>query len=234
MEPLARRPPVLVAPPRRATLERSRGEPRRLTVLEPADAATYRRLVAHVAPAVERALMPAVIANRVVGPGLRLEDHRHARARWRHAVSAPPGGIRVHLDVADYYGSIAPPVVVASLRSTGAAVPAELISLLHELVAHGVPGLAVGPEPSAVLANAVLHDVDRALARAGAEHQRWVDDLVIHVGSTREATRAIDVVRRTLEPLGLRLQDAKTRIADERDGRRSLRRGSAVAGERVR
>jgi hypothetical protein len=184
--------------------------------LEPVDEARYRGIVARLAAAVERSLLDTVIANRVVAAPLVLEDWRVARARWRHAVQ-PSGacGLRVHLDVAACYDSIRPEVVAASLRAAGAD-PRPVVRFLHELADHGVPGLPVGPEPSAVLANAVLARVDLAVAGAGAPFVRWVDDVVAFVPDRRRAVRVTDAVRRELDALGLRTNEAKTRVEDRR------------------
>jgi len=76
--------------------------------------------------------------------------------------------------------------------------------------------LPVGPEPSAVLANAVLAPVDLAVAAAGVPHVRWVDDVVAFVPGRRRAVRVTDAVRRELEAMGLRPNEAKTRIEDRR------------------
>ena len=226
MELVVRSPAVLRSPPRAELVPRPGGGRRRLTALGPADAATYRMLVERVAPAVERSLGPAVAANRVVPPrapldGGRLEDRwledwRVARGRWRRALATPPGrGLRLHVDVADCYGSIRPEVVAETLGLLGSEPDRRLIRLLHELAEHAA-GLPVGPEASAVLANAVLGRLDLAIADAGVPHVRWVDDLVITVRSRRHATRILDEARRGLGSLGLRVQDAKTRVTDAR------------------
>ena len=207
---------VLRHPPRISQAPRPGGGVRTMVVLESADEAVYLELVARVVVAIERSLGPAVVANRVVAAPLMLEDWRSARARWRRAVG-PPGarGLRVHVDVADCYGSIRPEVVASSLRAAGAD-PRALLRLLHELADHGVPGLPVGPEPSAVLANAVLARVDLAVAAAGVPHVRWVDDVVAFAPGRRSAVRVTDAVRRELEALGLRPNEAKTRVEDSR------------------
>lgn len=218
------RHPALRCPPRTEAVPRPGGGTRQLVRLDPADADTYRRLVAQVSQAVERALGPRVLAHRVVGPSLRLEDWRDAYRRWRRAIDSgsagglrvgSTGGLRMHLDVADCYGSIRPEVVAAAL--TGEGAPIEGLSrFLHELADHGVRGLPVGPEPSAVLANAVLRRLDVAVAAAGAPHVRWVDDVVAMVEGRREAQRVLDAARRALEELGLRPNEAKTRVEDRR------------------
>jgi hypothetical protein len=223
---MVRHPDVLRGPPRIDIVGRPGGGTRRITVLEPADARIYARLVDRAAPAVERSLGDGVVANRVVGPGARLEEWRIAHRRWRRAVAPGGRGLRLHLDVADCYGSIAPGVVAATLAGLVAAPDDGLIRLLCELGERGVPGLPVGPAPSAVLANAVLARVDLAVRAGGAPHVRWVDDLVIAVSSRRHAIRVLDEVRRELATLGLRLQDAKTRLGDARTP--STRTGSGT------
>jgi hypothetical protein len=199
-----------------------------MVALEPGDEAMYLELVARVAPALERSLGLAVVANRVVAGPLVLEDWRAARARWRRAVGRPGApGLRVHLDVADCYDSIRPEVVAASLRAAGAD-PRPLVRLLHELADHGVPGLPVGPEPSAVLANAVLARVDLAVAATGVPHVRWVDDVVAFAPERQRVRRVTDAVRRELEALGLQPNEAKTRIEDRRTPARLTASASAT------
>jgi hypothetical protein len=213
---MVRRPAVLRRPPGGDVVVRPGGGRRRVTVLGSDDAETYRGLVATLAPAVERSLGAGVMANRVVGAGLRLEDWRVAHRRWRRAVAPARRGLRLDIDVADCYGSIAPAVVAGALADLGTVADERLIRFLDELAEHGVPGLPVGPPASAVLANVVLARLDRAVCDAGAPHVRWVDDLAIFVSSRRHADLVLDRVRRELASVGLRLQDAKTDLRDAR------------------
>jgi hypothetical protein len=223
---------ILRHPPRITTEARAGGGVRRMVGLEPDDAAVYRALVARVAAAIEGSLGPAVIANRVLGAPLVLEDWRAAHARWRGAIGRPTArGLRVHADVADCYDSIRPEVVAASLRAVGAD-PRALERLLHELTDHGVAGLPIGPEPSAVLANAVLARVDVALTAAGVPHVRWVDDIVAFATERRRAMRVTDLVRRELDVLGLRPNEAKTRVEDRRSAVRSTASAEPASGVR--
>lgn len=213
MDPVQRHP-ALQRPPRTEVIPKPGGGTRRITRLDTADADAYRRLVARVAPAIERSLGARVIANRVSGPSLRLEDWRVAYGRWR-GVLACGSGMRVRLDVADCYASIGPGTVTAALASLGAEA-AGLGSFLAELAEHGVAGLPVGPEPSAVLANAVLHRLDTAITSTGVRHLRWVDDVVAVADSDRHARRVLDAARRSLEEIGLRLNVHKTLVEDRR------------------
>jgi hypothetical protein len=205
---------ALRRPPRAEVVCKPGGGARRLIRLDPVDADTYRRLVARVAPAIERSLGPRVVANRVIGPDLRLEDWRAAHRRWRRAVGRG-AGLRLRLDVADCYASIRPHTVTAALAALGVEGDA-LVRFLHELAEHGVAGLPVGPEPSAVLANAVLHRLDLAIASTGVPHVRWVDDVVAVADGRRHARRALDAARRSLDELGLRPNAGKTIVEDHR------------------
>lgn len=206
--------PALRRPPRTEVIPRPGGGVRRLIRLDTVDADTYRRLVARVAPAIERSLGPRVIANRVSGPPLRLEDWRAAHRRWRRALGSG-SGLRLRLDVADCYASMRPGTVAAALASLGADAE-ELGRFLHQLAEHGVAGLPVGPEPSAVLANAVLHRLDVAIVATGTPHVRWVDDVVAVAEGRRDAQRVLDAARRSLEEVGLRPNAKKTFVEDHR------------------
>lgn len=208
------------------------GGVRRLAVLGRADRVEYTSVVSRLAPRIEAHLGPEVIANRCLpGPGssLRLEEWVGARRRFVREVRARRSRRSSALllaDVRECYGSIRADVVCDLVLEMGAH-PAEawaLGRLLARFAAHGVPGLPIGPEPSAVLANAVLAGADRAVARSGAAHVRWVDDFVVFAADREQAKMALDGLRGALDRLGLGLADEKTRILN--DGR--LARGLAT------
>jgi hypothetical protein len=137
----------------------------------------------------------------------RLDPWRPARRAWRRAVSSAvrDRGVIVVSDVRDCYGSIGE-------RALGAlAIDPELDRFLRGLRSAGVRGLPVGPDPSAILANAVLAIADREAATAGCRPIRWVDDVVFAAAGRRTVGRAFDAWRRALEGLGLEAHDGKTR-----------------------
>jgi hypothetical protein len=184
-------------------------------------AAAYATALAPFVPAIERALPPSVVANRVEAvltdpPAIRLEPWKPARARFRRLVreAARGAGAALMADVRDCYGSITVAAVVEALRWIGASEldPAPIAGVLERLSRLGVRGLPIGPEPSAVLANAVLLGADRALAAAGLVHVRWVDDVVVFVRDRAEADRALQVLGREAARLGLALAPEKTRV----------------------
>jgi hypothetical protein len=194
---------------------------REVTVLHPALAARYTALVSAVALRVEDGLSRSVAANRVAvasidPPRLVLRSFRDERIAFgrRLVRLARRTPCLLFADVRECYRSIAPDVVASSLRALGcdAASTKAVVSFLHALQDRGAEGLPVGPDPSAVLANAVLAGADRALERLGAPHLRWVDDLVVGVDGSRGAATVLEVTREALDRVGLRLNDAKTRL----------------------
>jgi hypothetical protein len=197
-----------------------------LAELDPSFARSYERQVAALAPGIERILAPGVLANRVALADptrgiVQLEPWRSARARFRRALAHGVAAATtvVLADVRECYASFGPDGCAIALRRVGAPrrLIAGLARLLGELEAGGLPGLPVGPAPSAVLANAVLAGADRSLAAAGLAHVRWVDDFVAFATGSTEAHRALAVLRFALADLGLELCEAKTRLLTDRD-----------------
>jgi hypothetical protein len=164
---------------------------------------------------IERSLGPEVLATRV-----RIDDPwartpwRPARAAWRallrRAIGAAPRGTAfLTTDVRECYASIAPRTIERLIGPDAAGA----VAILHRLADHGVRGLAVGPAPSAVLANAALAPLDAALRASGVRHVRWVDDLVAW-GPRSDLERALAALRVVASALGLDLHDGKTLVLD--------------------
>ena len=194
---------------------------RELVVLHPSLDTRYTSLVASIAADVESSLSPVVAANRLVGwsvdpPRLRFRPWRDERAAFnaRLARLATGSGCVVFADVRACYRSIYPEAIGWALRAAGcdALESARMVSFLRGLEATGSVGRPVGPAPSPVLANAVLAAVDRSLAGFGITHLRWVDDVVAFAAGPVDAERVLAIVRAALEPLGLELNDRKTRV----------------------
>lgn len=207
-------------PIRLEEIARPRGGTRSMTRLDARDARRYEEAVGAIVPAVERALTPWVFANRSrpVPGGVALAPWGEARRRYERAIAAgTTGPWRAAFvgDVARCYPSIGARTVRDALRNLG--VPeAELrrvIDLLAEFQDRGVPGLPVGPTGSAVVANAVLAPVDRALTRtAGRPALWWVDDVVVFTTDLAGARRARSEFDRSLERIGLAAHPSKTGV----------------------
>jgi hypothetical protein len=199
-----------------AFLSKPNGAHRRLAVLDPTVHARYRMAVAQVAGPVERALGHEVTGSRCVATGRRLALEPWRRARRRHVrrVASWRCGV-VRLDVRNCFASMSFEVVEEALARTRVARPAgqAVLDLLRAFEADGIAGLPVGPEPSAVLANAVLASADRSLRMLGLRFVRWSDDVTVAVagGDPRAVAEAWTAA---LAPLGLRPAHEKTRFED--------------------
>jgi hypothetical protein len=196
------------------------GGTRLIATLGSPDARAYDRAVSVVVARVEASLSGSVLAERVRGRGTvawtELEPWRPARRRFHRAVAtlgADPHTALLLTDVLDCYGSISPSIVERSLGAAGCdrLDVRRIVGMLDRFHGAGIRGLPVGPRGSAVLANGVLSGVDRAIHARGIRHLRWVDDVVL-AAPERILPEAIDVVASVLDELGLRPNEAKTRM----------------------
>ena len=209
-------------PPRFAQIPKRTGGVRRITVLGAADDAAYRRVVTRLAATIEKALGPEVLANRIASrPALTL---RPWKPSWRGFLRARGdvarrGRVLLRADVKECYPSIGPRTVERTLDRLGAerVDVRELTRLLERFQELGVVGLPVGPEPSAVLANAALISVDDAFRRARCPHVRWVDDVWAAVGGIERVEGILERLRGALAPLGLSLNEEKTIVLETRE-----------------
>jgi len=201
---------------------RQSGTERRLALLDGHTRERYVELVARCAGAIEELLSPSVMANRVASwsvrpPELVLRPWRLERRLFAARLAGLAARRRTiaFADVRRCYASMSPSIVGDALGRAGIPTACEVEMFLAGLERIGVEGLPIGPDASAVLANAVLAQVDRALREAGVEHLRWVDDVVLSGG---DASVALSVFRTALATIGLRPNEAKTRILlDARD-----------------
>jgi len=208
------------------------GGTRWLTLLSEEVAEGYSQAVAEIAPAIEARLGSRVFANRVVGYSpLSLERWRSARSRFRRAAVRLAEGLRTVAvcDVRDCFASIRDDRVEEALLRLDCEpkAVAGVVGLLRGFAREGIVGLPIGPEPSAVLANAVLSGADEALEASGSVHLRWVDDFVVIAHDAADAGEALERLRTALEAMGLAVNERKTRIHDGAEfARTALLRGS--------
>jgi hypothetical protein len=199
-----------------------------LTRLDPADDAEYREAVRPLAGRIERALGPEVLAirTRPAPGGWRLASWGPARAAWHETLrnitrEATPETTFAVADVHDCYGSISPETI-AALLGPEAAHAVDFLRRVHE---RGVRGLPIGPDPSALLANAVLSEMDRAIRSTGARHLRWVDDVFLW-GSCADVRHALSALDDVAARLGLALHREKTRFLADRHEARAVALGT--------
>jgi hypothetical protein len=227
--------PRSIRPPGRPDAPRPRSEPiskpgggvRWLTLLDPAGDAEYRDAVGPLAGRIERALGPEVFAIRSTPrcDGWPLDPWGLSRVAWRRTLrrairEATRGTIFAVADVRDCYGSISPETIHALLGPETACAVAVLRHLSH----HGVRGLPVGPDPSAILANAPLSRLDHAIRPHGARFVRWVDDVVLW-GDRGEVRRAMAALAPAAAEVGLDLHPDKTRMLADREEARVVMLG---------
>jgi hypothetical protein len=220
------------APPPEAGARGLRFEPiptpaggiRWLTRLDPATDAAYRDAVRDLAGRIERSLGPEVFAirTRPRRGAWRPDPWPPARAAWRRtlrgAIRDAAGGTTFAVaDVRDCYASISP-ATIGAILGPGAAATIRVLRRLHE---HGVRGLPVGPDASAILANAPLSRLDRAVRSSGVRHLRWVDDVVLW-GGRGDVRRALARLEAAAAGMGLALRHEKTRILADRLEARTL------------
>jgi hypothetical protein len=212
---------------------RHAGAERRFVLLDLRTRERYVELVARSASAIEELLSPAVMANRVASwsvrpPELALRPWRLERRVFAARLAGLAARRRpvAFADVRRCYASMSPAIVGEALRRAGIPTACEVEGFLSGLERIGVEGLPVGPDASAVLANAVLAQVDRALRDAGVEHLRWVDDVVLSGG---DIAAALSVFRTALASIGLRANETKTRIVADARG---LGAANSLSGDR--
>ena len=217
---------ALRSPIRWGSAPKPGGGTRTLARLSTDDERRFAGAVAQIVPFVERARGREAVANRVSrydpSHGITsLEPWPRARERWERELGQMERTARVIAitDVRECYASIGPTVVQDRLASLGAPPESgsEVGCWLRVFGEAGVAGLPVGPEASAVLADAVLFAGDAALRAVGVVHLRWVDDVVIAAPDRRGALQALDRLRQAWAAVGLEVHDGKTLLLG-RDG----------------
>jgi hypothetical protein len=216
------------AGPRFEAIPKPGGGVRWLTRLDPAGEAEYRDAVRPLAGRIERALGPEVFAirTRPTPGGRRLASWGPARTAWQGTLrriigEATRGTSFAVADVHDCYGSISPETIGA-LLGPEAAHAIDFLRRAHERCVRGLP---IGPDPSAILANAVLSELDRAIRSTGARYVRWVDDIFL-CGSRADLRHALHTLDDAAAGMGLALHPEKTRVLGDRHEARAVALGA--------
>lgn len=187
-----------------------------MAILSERDAREWQALADQVSFAVEARLSRSVLANRThsdpagvrpapLGPALRT-------ARRKATILVERSPVLIRTDVRSFYPSMTPAVLFMTLRDMGfeRQVARQAAGMLDGWGSEGYAGLPIGPPGSAVLANAVLAQVDTSLEPG--PFLRWVDDYLIGVADERLVPQVLETLDTALARRRLERSIAKTSI----------------------
>ncbi len=211
-------------PFRRCLVPKQRYGFRLATQLDPLDMLFYTSLFLETGELIERARLPGAqkisFSNRFLldNTGYSVFDHTVGYPEFQaHSGELAKGAKYVVVtDIADFYprvyfhrleGALGP---IAKTLPTHAKALALLIKGWNHNVSYGIP---IGSNPSRLLAEIVLDDVDRFLVAERVTFTRFVDDYRIFCNSRQEAYQCLTRLANVLyETNGLTLQSQKTKI----------------------
>lgn len=138
------------------------------------------------------------------------------------AAAASAGAL--HLDIADFFDSVPHSLLLAALAP---AVSADLLALIRVILTAPVQkgqtllphpaGLHQGSPLSPLLANIMLHPLDRWLEALGCRFSRYADDCLITQPGTDWILPLASAVCQPVSALGLRLHPEKSRAGQLAD-----------------
>ena len=199
------------------------------TQLDPLDAILYTSLVWEVGESIEGRRIPAsdhVVFSHRFAPdnaGLRFFDQQWNFGKFQsHSEElAKRHPVVVVTDIADFFPRIYLHRLEGALTTVLGSSPAHAKAILHMIkswnqnVSYGLP---VGSNPSRLLAELVIDDIDRSLLSDGVTFCRFVDDYRIFCDSPQEAhERLAGLANLLLQTHGLTLNHQKTDVIDSEE-----------------
>jgi len=193
---------------------------RDLSVLSCPDLVQYSAAAVLAAATTNRMLSEKQVYSHRLHRGPPRWSLRDPAKRWikfrRSAIALLESGdyrVMRQEDIKSFFASVRTDSLIRFLRSCGCAK----ISIRHVQrmlttwqSRNGVPGLPIGPEASALLANGLLAPVDQAIIMTGAEFRRWADDTLIFAWTLAECDAAVEAATVALAKLGLRYSPEKS------------------------
>ena len=141
----------------------------------------------------------------------------HSAEVWDLISHDPPFGLTT--DISDFYGSVTPARAETALCNVVPLEVAAQVRLVLEKysIDSGVPGLPIGPESSAWIANCILSKSDHRLQSIPElSVLRWSDDHILADGSIEVVEHGFEQLVTSLKRQGLHLSNEKTRRNWER------------------
>lgn len=191
---------------------------RALVVPAVRDRVVLRAIADLLAPKIDPILSPACRAFR---KGSSARSTADDVGRWIE--QGAPWVLRT--DIKSFFDSIRPEILRGKLEPF---VDAEGLAFLdrvircrifdREEVSDQITGIAQGSPLSPLLANLYLDELDRNVEKEHGKYIRYCDDLLILGQREEEVSAAREQVAQLLGPLGLTLNEEKTRICRAEDG----------------
>ena len=125
------------------------------------------------------------------------------------------------IDIADFYNQIYSHRVRASIEASGnglEGLAADVESVIHAVNSGASKGIPVGCDPSALMAEGIMIDVDQLIARYGVRHTRYVDDIRMYSDDPQRLLGVIESISEYLyDHHRLHLNASKTRLLPQEE-----------------
>ena len=215
------------------TAAKSEESTRVLHLLHPCDMLLYTSLTLLLKDDIEATRIPTanqrVYSYRASSRGDRLyrttrKMHDDYIERLKHSAARKKTKFVGVTDIANFYASISQKKIhdllldAASTEKNRIAAHLLVSTFADRLMTHRGRGIPTGPYASRILAEILLHDIDRYLVSKEVDFVRWVDDFNFFTRSFAASQRTILGLSRWLyEEHDLILQSAKTHVLDVKE-----------------
>jgi RNA-directed DNA polymerase len=175
-----------------------------------------------VAQEVLRRLLSPIFEAKFLNRSFGFRPKRSAHQALERVLQDHKDGFRwvLDADIQGFFDNLPHEVMIAAVAAEVA--DGNILRLIQKFLRAGVMengvfkpttvGTPQGGVISPLLANIVLHHLDEQLQESGYRFVRYADDFVVLASSKTQAKEALNLVSRTLQPLGLTLSPEKTRI----------------------